>query len=341
MRAVGARALALAAPAKVNLGLRILGRRSDGYHLLESLFLPLELADAIEVSVGPSEAGDVAVQLEVLGERSEGVPADASNLAARAAAGFLEAGGVDGLAVRIRLEKRIPAQAGLGGGSSDAAAVLRALATLLPRTLEDGPLCGLALRLGADVPFFLDPRPARVGGIGERIDPVEWVSPLWLMLVHPGVGLATAEVYAAYDALEAALTPAEAGPTVRPPGGPLDPPALAGLLESGVRNDLEPAAVRLCPLVARLRREIAATGALGVGMSGSGPTLFGVFEDERSARAAASRLEERGASARTGRGDAAAGRDSSRPRRWIQVTRTASAPAPIGRIREIDRWGVA
>jgi 4-diphosphocytidyl-2-C-methyl-D-erythritol kinase len=156
--------------------------------------------------------------------------------------------------------------------------------------MERPRLQALALRLGADVPFFLDPRPAVVSGIGERIAPVAGLPALPLVLAHPGPPLATARVYAALDEA-AALTPPRPPPTM---------PALSGLRERresvplgdllailcALRNDLEPAAVRLCPEIARLRERMSAVGAAVVGMSGSGPTVFGVFRSEAEAEGA-------------------------------------------------------
>jgi 4-diphosphocytidyl-2-C-methyl-D-erythritol kinase len=151
-------------------------------------------------------------------------------------------------------------------------------------------LRALALALGADVPFFLDPRPALVGGIGERIEPVAGLPGFTLLLAHPGVPLATRAVYAQYDAGAASLTPPGPGPSIR---------ALLALreearaLQSLVVNDLEPAAALLCPAVAELRREIEATGASAVSLSGSGPTVFGVFANEDAAGEARSRITRR------------------------------------------------
>ena len=142
-----------------------------------------------------------------------GVPADATNLAVRAAADFLAAAGL-ARAVRIFLTKSIPAAAGLGGGSSDAGAVLRALAASFPDALEEPALARLALRLGADVPYFLAPCPARVGGIGERIQPLADFAPLACLLVNPGVPLSTAAVFAAFDATPGEPPPAHAEPPV-------------------------------------------------------------------------------------------------------------------------------
>ena len=276
--------LELLAPGKVNFGLRILGRRADGYHRLESLFLPIDLADSLRLAL----RDEPGVALTLAGDCA-GVPADGRNLAVRAAEAFLGASGHAG-GVALALLKRLPAPGGLGGGSSDAATVLRGLDALLPGRVPAEKLRGLALALGADVPFFLDPRPALVGGIGEEIDPVVGWPGFVLLLAHPGVALATSAVYAAYDAGRASLTRREAGPSIR---------ALLALreearsLESLVANDLEPAATRLCPAVAELRKEIEATGAAAVGLSGSGPTLFGVFASETAADEARRRIARR------------------------------------------------
>lgn len=278
------------APAKINLGLRIVGRRPDGYHELDSLFLPLDLADELELREAPPEDG---VSLELAGG-APGVPADPSNLAVRAALAFAEAAGLTtGLAVR--LTKRIPAAAGLGGGSSDAGAVLRELDRRHPGAVAPERLRALALSLGADVPFFLDPRPARVRGVGERVEPVEGVPALHLVLANPGIPLSTAEVYRAADALGGELTGPAGGPTMPPLSAlreagadPADPSGPgAGELEAWVRNDLEPAALRLCPPIGRLRERLRQAGARAVGLSGSGPTLYGLFGDRATATRAA------------------------------------------------------
>ncbi|HEX5066257.1 MAG TPA: 4-(cytidine 5'-diphospho)-2-C-methyl-D-erythritol kinase [Myxococcota bacterium] len=263
------------APAKVNLGLRVVGRRTDGYHELESLFVPLDLADELVIFSEPAAESKVSF---ALGGDAPGAPSDASNIAARAAELFLEETGLR-LDITIALRKFTPVAAGLGGGSSDAAAVLLALSERSPGALPSERLRALALRLGADVPFFLDPRPSWVRGIGERIEPIAGVPSLALVLAGPGEPLATKEVFRAYDALAAAPAAPGPAPAVRLD----DPAALTALLH----NDLEAAAVRLCPAIRRLRGELVARGALAVGMSGSGPTLFGIFESPAAAFAAA------------------------------------------------------
>jgi 4-diphosphocytidyl-2-C-methyl-D-erythritol kinase len=272
------------APGKVNFGLRILGRRPDGYHLLESLFLPIDLGDDVRLAL----RDEPGVALALSGDCA-GVPAGGRNLAVRAAEAFLAAAGCAG-GVAIELEKRLPSPGGLGGGSSDAGAVLRGLAALLPGRLPPGRLQALALGLGADVPFFLDPRPALVGGIGEEIEPTPGLPSFTLLLAHPGDPLATSAVYAQYDASTASLTPPGAGPSIR---GLLALREDARALQSLVVNDLEPPATLLCPVVAELRKEIEATGASAVSLSGSGPTLFGVFANEDAAGEARRRMKRR------------------------------------------------
>ncbi len=270
----------LDAPAKVNLGLRITGRRADGYHELESLFVPIDLADAIALQV--ESARESEISLEVAGDAAGAPPGD-DNLAVRAARAFLAQSGVRAR-VAIALTKHTPVAAGLGGGSSDAAAVLRGLAQAFPGAVSAEALEALAVALGADVPFFLDPRPAWVTGIGERREPVAGVPSLALLLANPGEGLATAQVFRAFDALAKAREPG-AGPPRDLARELADDRALAARLH----NDLEGPAVRLCPPIARLRAQLAAAGARAVGMSGSGATIYGVFADRAAAgRAAAS-----------------------------------------------------
>lgn len=315
------------APAKVNLGLRVVGRRPDGYHELDSVFAPLDLGDALELRVEPAAALEIAVRVT---GRADGVPADASNLAARAARAFAQASGLRAR-IAIRIDKRIPHGAGLGGGSSDAAAVLRALRDRDPGAVGPEALARIALGLGADVPFFVDPRPCRVTGIGERLEPISGAPALPLLLVNPGVPLATAEVFRAFDALSPALTSARGGLTIPPLSGAdglsweaVAPGALAA------RNDLEPAATRLCPPVARVRERIRKEGARAVGMSGSGPTVFGIFDTADAARAAMERIGS--ASSASDRGPAGASdresdRDSDRDsdRIWAAVATTVES----------------
>ncbi len=297
----------LQAPAKLNLGLRVTGTRNnsdnnadheadhEGYHEIESLFVPVDLSDRLEIELDlmPASENNAGVEIDFsLSWRDSrldtgSVPADTSNLASQAALRFCEAARLAG-SLRIRLEKSIPSGAGLGGGSSDAAATLRILAAEHPGALSRAALAALGLELGADVPFFLDPRPALVTGIGESITPLEHFPELWILLANPGVSLATSKVFRAFDSLTPSLTQVEAGSTMRALRGlGSDPVALSRILDGGLlRNDLEPAARRLCPPIERLKAQIRDVGATWVAMSGSGATVYGIFAGEPAARAA-------------------------------------------------------
>ncbi len=296
-------------PAKINLGLRLLDVRSDHYHTLESVFAPIELWDELEIQL---TSGEPRIEFEVvmppgpggLGAGLSSMTQGHDNLVVRAAAAFSKATGLD-RGIRLRLTKRIPTAAGLGGGSSDAAAVLVGLTSLVGSELSGERLHALALGIGADVPFFLSPSPALVSGIGDQIEPLAGIRPLDLVVVNPGISLSTAEVYRATDALRGALTDVEPGSTMRAisrlRGETGD---LATALGDLLINDLEPAARRLCPPVARLMKRLREAGAIGVSMSGSGSTVFGVFESGDQASRAAEML-----------------RASESGESWIRVTR--------------------
>lgn len=268
-------AVAVAAPAKVNLSLRVLGRRPDGYHLLDSLIVFAGCGDSLEA--WPAEG----LSLEVVGPFAAalaGEPAGADNLVLRAAR--LLAGELgEPRGARLRLTKRLPVAAGLGGGSADAAATLRALLRLWGLSLDPAALRALGAKLGADVPVCLYGRPAYVGGIGETIKPAPALPPAWLLLVNPGVPLSTPKVFQAREgAFSAAARWDEA---------PADLPALAALLAAG-GNDLEAPARRLCPAVGEVLAALAEIdGCRLARMSGSGATCFGLFGDAQAARAGA------------------------------------------------------
>jgi 4-diphosphocytidyl-2-C-methyl-D-erythritol kinase len=268
------------APAKLNLFLHVTGRRADGYHLLQSLFVPIDWADTLHFE-SRADGG--------LTRHDLGPALPAEDLCVRAASALQQASGTP-LGVDITLDKHVPWGAGLGGGSSDAASTLLALNRLWGLGWPRARLVQIGLALGADVPFFLDPRPALVEGVGERIEPVGGLPGFALLLAHPGVALATRDVYAQYDASAASLTPPEPGPSIR---------ALLALREEArafqslLVNDLEPAATLLCPVVAELRKEIEATGASAVSLAGSGPTVFGVFASADAAGEAKRRIGRR------------------------------------------------
>ena len=276
--------LELRTPAKINIGLEICARRADGYHEIDTLFLPIRLYDLLALELLPGADG--RIELEVVagpGIRAGAAPADARNLAWRAARAGLDALGVrDGL--RMRLEKRIPVAAGLGGGSSDAAAVLLGLEQLTGRSLPAHERASLALSLGADVPFFLDPRPARGRGLGEKLEPIPGLPELWWVLATLPVEISTAEAYrSASSELTLPRQASSIAALLGPSGLSACPP-----------NDLEAAATRWHPEIAEARRALQGAGAIATGMSGSGPTVFGNFASAADAeRAAASaRLPE-------------------------------------------------
>ncbi len=286
--------------AKVNFGLRVLGRRADGYHLIESVLVPVDLADEISVEVAPSRDSRVDFECRVApdAEGVEGFPEGKSNLAVQAADAFLKESRRP-LAVSLRLLKRIPVAAGLGGGSSDAGAVLRALDALVPGALAPHQLASLALSLGADVPFFLAPGAARVEGVGERLSPIRGFPELSLVLANPGEGLSTGSVFEAWDSLAPALTAADPGSTLRSLSDwlGLDPGDSARRklrLREVLENDLEESARRLCPSIDRIQRALLEWGADGVGLSGSGATSFGVFASESKAKEAIRQFALRG-----------------------------------------------
>jgi 4-diphosphocytidyl-2-C-methyl-D-erythritol kinase len=261
----------LRAPAKLNLCLYLGPPRPDGLHELCSLFEPLALADLLEVSEADSD--------EVL---CPGVTGE--NLAARALAALRERGW-QGPSLRIAIEKRVPVAAGLGGGSADAAAVLRLAAG------ELGDLRELAAELGADVPSQLRPALALVRGAGERVEPLPEPTPHAAVLLPDGGGLGTAAVFAAADRLGLGRPADElerlAAELRRIAGDGASPLAYPELLV----NDLEPAARSLRPEIGEALDALRAVGAPVALLSGSGPTAVGLFADLAAARAAAAALD--------------------------------------------------
>ncbi len=259
------------APAKVNLVLRVGPPRADGYHDLSTLLVPLDLGDGVEVRVG---ARPGPVTCKVPGHREldgEG------NLAARAAEAFRRRFSVD-RAIAIGIEKRTPITAGLGGGSSDAAAVLRCLARAF-RIHDAAALAEVALSIGSDVPFFLGPGPAWAAGRGEQLRPAT-VPPLHLVLLYPraaSLAIRAAEAYRWLDEDRGAR--------------PVPPLARASRWRPTLLgNDLQPPCVARHPPLDRLMGRLTAVGATATLMSGSGPTVLGLFASRATARRAAKAL---------------------------------------------------
>src|SRR4051794_29974553 len=254
------------APAKVNLVLHVGPRRADGLHELCSLFASLELADDVTVEVAPS---DEVICAGVSGPNLAGVAIEALRAT------------VPGLPpLRATIEKRIPVAAGLGGGSADAAAVLRAANAIAGGPLDTAALRAIGLTLGADVPSQIEPRHALVTGAGEGVEPVG-LPDMALLLVPVSEGLSTAAVYREADALPSTRARLDPAALRAAAGAPLA--ALARAME----NDLEAAALSLRPELSRTLTALEEAGALTARISGSGPTAFGVFAAPAEAETAA------------------------------------------------------
>jgi 4-diphosphocytidyl-2-C-methyl-D-erythritol kinase len=256
----------LLTPAKINLFLRITGRRPDGYHELDSLFLPVSIFDRIVVEATAAAESSVSLRCNW-----PEMPLDGRNLAVRAAERMMAATGLR-MRVAIDLHKEIPAGAGLGGGSSDAGAVLRALAAL--NGIDAAQLAAVALEIGADVPFFLDPRPARISGVGERIEYLDGEVALDLVIAVPPLVVPTAEIYRH-------LTPRHW--SGRGPGHLPAPLSASQIIPELLVNDLEAVAVARYPRIAEVKYLLQDLGAAGTVMSGSGGAVLGVFHSPAEA----------------------------------------------------------
>ena len=253
-----------AAPAKLNLALHVTGRRADGYHLLDSLVAFAGVGDVVALGPGPLSLG-------IDGPFATGLSGD-DNLCLRAAR-------LAGADAAITLTKNLPVASGIGGGSADAAAVLRGLARMghaLPERAE---------RLGADVPVCLASAPARMQGVGEIVTPLPPLPVLPLVLVNPGVAVATPQVFAALDRRDNPALP--------------EIPRFTGLADltawlAATRNDLEPAALSIAPVIGQVLDALRATGTAFARMSGSGATCFGFYDSPERARIAAMALKQHG-----------------------------------------------
>ena len=254
------------APAKVNLALHVTGRRADCYHLLDSLVVFADIGDLVRV-----EAADHR-SLTIDGPFADGLAADASNLVLRAASAFGAERGA-----KINLTKNLPVASGIGGGSADAAAALRALSRLWDRPMPD------PVALGADVPVCVSLRATRMRGIGDVLEPVQTLPSMFVVLANPGVAVSTADVFR-----ELSHAGGEEIPAI-PVGA--DATTFARWLK-GCRNDLEVPACAICPAIAPLIAHIATQeGCLLARMSGSGATCFGLFATLSGAEQAARALK--------------------------------------------------
>jgi 4-diphosphocytidyl-2-C-methyl-D-erythritol kinase len=292
------------APAKVNLFLHVVGRRADGYHELESLFVFTHLGDRLTATAAPD------LSLAITGPFGGALAAGQGNLVLRAAESLRQVAGRS-LGAQLTLEKNRPVAAGIGGGSADAAAALRLLNRLWGLGFGPRALSSIGLALGADVPACLAGRPALVRGVGEQITPMPAPPPIHLLLVNPGVPLATVDVFRRRSGpfAEGGMVPMTVTSTVASTAA-----AFAAAL-SRCRNDLEPAAVQLVPAISAVLTSLAAApGCLLARMSGSGASCFGLFGDAGAAKKAAEILR------------------AAHPDWWVAATsirRAPPAPRPV------------
>lgn len=272
------------APAKINLFLHIGPTRPDGLHDLASLFVFAKAGDVVRAA--PADT----LSLTICGPHSaslQGLP-EKDNLVWRAVEMLRDFAGVD-TGARITLQKNLPIAAGVGGGSADAAATLRALVRLWRVEISEDALVRLAFRLGADVPACLSCSPVNVSGAGEQISKGPTLPPLWVCLVNPGVAMPTGPIFSAFD---------QAHPAPLPPlllhMGAANYRSLEALME-GSRNDFEPFALVRAPQIRAVLQELSvAPGALGARMSGSGATCFALFASRSAAVRTANRARARG-----------------------------------------------
>lgn len=267
------------APAKINLTLDVTGRRDDGYHLIHTVMQSIDLCDRITVK----ETGTGDITLDVSDER---VPSDERNTAYRAAQAFFAETALPNPGIAIRVQKRIPMEAGLAGGSADAAGVLVALNILTDARLETDELCRIGGKIGADVPFCVLGGAANATGTGTILSPLPSMPDCWLTVAKPDVGVSTAEAYRRIDAAEIERRPLNSAMIDALCGGEL---AEVGRLLCNVFQE----AVDL-PEVAAIAHEMREQQTLGCAMTGSGSAVFGIFEEKAAAKRCADLLKRDG-----------------------------------------------
>lgn len=270
--------MVLQAYAKINLGLRIIERRPDGFHAIETVFHRIALSD--EISLAPREATiDLSCSDPVL-------PADSSNLCWKAVECLRKECGMH-LGAAIHILKRIPMGAGLGGGSSDAAAVLKHLPRLWGMHVTNARLCELGASIGSDVPFFLQDSSAYAEGRGEILTPFELPLPYWILLVNPGIHVSTPWAYGEFSKKLA-------GGCVIPRGTLFSAAThMMAPLPEALHNDFEDVVLPVFPAIRALKGDLLASGAAFALMSGSGSSVFGLFTQEHEARQAHRQFSER------------------------------------------------
>ena len=260
-------------PAKVNLFLRVLGKRSDGYHDILSLMQRISLCD--EMSFDLKGNGVKVICPGGL------IPENKNNIAYRAAEAVLSNVSRHS-GVEITINKKIPVAAGLGGGSSNAATTLVTLNEMMETRYSTKKLMQMGAKLGADVPFFIFEKTSLASGIGDRLKPVEDVPKIWFVLVNPGFGISTGDIYKNL----------KLGLTKEPIKYRMPRFVTMSHIAKGLYNDLEKVSLRFHPELSDIKELLTANGALGSLMSGSGPTIFGVFRNEADAKSAECNLKE-------------------------------------------------
>jgi len=250
------------APCKINIFLEIVGKRDDGYHEIRTIFMPLD-APFDEIMLDKAEKG-IKIECD-----DENLPIDDKNICWRAAKKFADACGIDA-SWKISIKKRIPVAAGLGGGSSDAATVLKILDQLYPGRCD---IRKIAVSLGADVSYFLNPVPSLGAGIGECLSPLKSNPRLPVLIINPVFPVSSAW---SYQNFKRSATPIKIGSMLKA----IENGDLAQISES-LRNDLAPALYFKFPLLGMIRESILKLGALNAEISGSGPTLFAIFPDDK------------------------------------------------------------
>jgi len=279
------RHITVCAPAKLNLTLDILGLREDGYHDLKMLMQAVSLCDALTIAADTGEAWTLSCTAPG-GERLADVPCDERNLAWRAAECFFRHTGIADNGLAIHISKRIPSQAGLAGGSADAAAVLRGLNALYGFPLTASALCALGARCGSDVPFCVLGGTAMVQGRGELLTAVPMQTVQHYVICKPAFGISTPRLYALSDQYPATVHPQPEALITRLR---LDAPKEAG---GFLYNVLEAVAVREYPQLRSIRQDLLEAGACGARMTGSGSAVFGLFPGEKEAKFAYETLKK-------------------------------------------------
>lgn len=283
--------------AKINFFLRMTGRRKDGYHLLSTLMQTVSLCDMITVECSDHAKEDLRAPGISLSSDVKGLPLDQRNTAYKAARVFLDALARENVAVSIHIEKNIPSQAGMGGGSADAAAVLRAMGRLFPGTMTDDALLTAATRIGADVPFCLTGGTQLCRGIGEILTPIADLSALPVLLIKPNCGISTPWAFSEYDRCPPDFSRSRLAEEriirTLAEGIQNEPADRLFRVKDDLFNEFEPIAERKYPIIADIRENLMSGGAWLSRMSGSGSTVFGVFFTDRDRDAAADRMNKR------------------------------------------------